>query len=82
MVKPAGPYLDILRDARESTDLPIAAYQVSGEYSQIVAAAQNGWLDLDRCRDESLVSIHGVVLSRYDTSYFAKYAESIVANSK
>ncbi len=57
MVKPAGPYLDILRDLRESTRLPLAAYQVSGEYAQIHAAAQKGWLDLKKARDESLLSI-------------------------
>ena len=57
MVKPAGPYLDIIRDVRNSTRLPVAAYQVSGEYAQIHAAAQLGWLDLARCRDESLLAI-------------------------
>jgi porphobilinogen synthase len=57
MVKPAGPYLDILRDLREITHLPLAAYQVSGEYAQIHAAAQKGWVDLKRTRDESLLSI-------------------------
>jgi len=57
MVKPAGPYLDIIRMARESSDLPVAAYQVSGEYSQIVAAAQLGWLDYERTRDESLMAV-------------------------
>jgi porphobilinogen synthase len=57
MVKPAGPYLDIIRLARESTSLPVAAYQVSGEYAQIHAAAKLGWLDLKRCRDESLLAI-------------------------
>lgn len=57
MVKPAGPYLDIIREVREETDLPLAAYQVSGEYSQIMAAAERGWLDLERCRDESLMAI-------------------------
>lgn len=57
MVKPAGPYLDIIRMARESTTLPIAAYQVSGEYSQIMAAAQLGWLDYKKTRDESLIAI-------------------------
>jgi len=57
MVKPAGPYLDILRDLREATRLPLAAYQVSGEYAQIHAAAQKGWLDLKKSRDESLLSI-------------------------
>lgn len=57
MVKPAGPYLDIIRNARVVSNLPIAAYQVSGEYAQIHAAAQMGWLDLKRCRDESLLAI-------------------------
>jgi porphobilinogen synthase len=57
MVKPAGPYLDIIRMAREETVLPVAAYQVSGEYAQIHAAARLGWLDLERCRDESLLAI-------------------------
>jgi len=57
MVKPAGPYLDIIRDVREATRLPVAAYQVSGEYAQIHAAAQAGWLDLEKCRDESLLAI-------------------------
>ncbi len=57
MVKPAGPCLDIIRAVRESTLLPVAAYQVSGEYAQIHAAAQRGWLDYERARDESLLSI-------------------------
>lgn len=57
MVKPAGPYLDVIRAVREITDLPLAAYQVSGEYAQIHAAARLGWLDLERARDESLQSI-------------------------
>lgn len=57
MVKPAGPYLDIISNLRKSTHLPIAAYQVSGEYAQIHAAARLGWLDLQKVRDESLLSI-------------------------
>ncbi len=57
MVKPAGPYLDVIRAVREITDLPVAAYQVSGEYAQIHAAARLGWLDLVRTRDESLLAI-------------------------
>jgi porphobilinogen synthase len=57
MVKPAGPYLDLIRQARDRFDVPIGAYQVSGEYSMIQAAAQNGWLDLDRAMVESLTSI-------------------------
>ena len=57
MVKPAGPYLDVIRAVRESTLLPLAAYQVSGEYAQIHAAARLGWLDYEATRDESLLSI-------------------------
>src|SRR5207253_4164617 len=57
MVKPAGPYLDIIRQVRDSYDLPLAAYQVSGEYSMLKAAALNGWLDERRAALESLTSI-------------------------
>lgn len=57
MVKPAGPYLDVIRAVREQTKLPLAAYQVSGEYAQIHAAARAGWLDYAKCRDESLLAI-------------------------
>ena len=57
MVKPAGAYLDIIRDLRERTELPVAAYQVSGEYAQIHAAAARGWFELEAARDESLVAI-------------------------
>ena len=57
MVKPAGPYLDIIRDAANRFDLPIAAYQVSGEYTMIKAAAANGWIDEERIMMESLLGI-------------------------
>ena len=57
MVKPAGPYLDIISALRRQTALPIAAYQVSGEFAQIHAAAKLGWLDRGRTRDESLLAI-------------------------
>jgi porphobilinogen synthase len=57
MVKPALPYLDVLSDVRQATTLPLAAYQVSGEYAMLHAAAANGWLDLQRCALESLTSI-------------------------
>ena len=73
MVKPAGPYLDLIHEARQRFDAPIAAYQVSGEYSMIVAAARNGWIDYDRAMMESLTSIAragaGTILT-----YFAKPA--------
>jgi porphobilinogen synthase len=71
MVKPAGPYLDVIRAVKESTHLPVAAYQVSGEYAQIHAAAKLGWLDYQRTRDEALLAIKragaDIILS-----YFAK----------
>jgi porphobilinogen synthase len=57
MVKPAGPYLDVIRAVSGHTKLPLAAYQVSGEYAQIHAAARAGWLDYEKCRDESLLAI-------------------------
>lgn len=73
MVKPAGPYLDVIRAVREATRLPLVAYQVSGEYAQIHAAARLGWLDYERTRDESLLAIKragaDVIIS-----YFAKEA--------
>ena len=57
MVKPALPYLDIVRDVRENADKPVAAYNVSGEYAMIHAAAEKGWLDLEATAYESLLSI-------------------------
>ncbi|MFD8561616.1 porphobilinogen synthase [Streptosporangium canum] len=57
MVKPALAYLDILRQVRDAVDVPVAAYQVSGEYAMIEAAAANGWIDRDRAIMESLVAI-------------------------
>ena len=57
MVKPAMPYLDILRQVKDASPVPVGAYQVSGEYAMLHAAAQNGWLDLDRTIEESLLSI-------------------------
>jgi porphobilinogen synthase len=71
MVKPAGMYLDIIRDVREVTRKPVAAYQISGEYSQIQAAAKLGWLDLARCRHESLLAIKRAGADMILT-YFAK----------
>lgn len=71
MVKPAGAYLDIIRELRDASEAPVAAYQVSGEYAQIHAAAQLGWLDYEKTRDESLLAIKragaDVILT-----YFAK----------
>ncbi len=71
MVKPAGFYLDILRDVRESTDLPVAAYQVSGEYAMIKAAGINGWIDEKKIMIESLLAIKRAGADLIIT-YFAK----------
>ncbi len=57
MVKPAGPYLDVLADVAAASDIPVAAYQVSGEYAMVEAAAANGWIDRTRIIDESLTGI-------------------------
>jgi porphobilinogen synthase len=78
MVKPAMPYLDVIAAARERFDVPLAAYQVSGEYAMIQAAAQNGWLDRERVLMESLLSIRragaGTILT-----YFAKDAAKLIS---
>jgi porphobilinogen synthase len=73
MVKPAGPYLDILHAARQQFDLPLAAYQVSGEYSMLKAACLNGWLDEERAMFESLIGIKRAGADVIIT-YFAKDA--------
>ena len=77
MVKPALAYLDIIRLARDRYDVPIAAYQVSGEFSMIEAAAQRGWIDRDRIMMETLTSIKragaGIILT-----YFAKDAARLL----
>jgi porphobilinogen synthase len=57
MVKPAGPYLDVISEVRRRVHVPVVAYQVSGEYAMIEAAARNNWLDHDRAILESLLSI-------------------------
>ena len=57
MVKPAGPYLDVLADVAAASDIPVAAYQVSGEYAMVEAAAANGWIDRTRVIGESLTGI-------------------------
>lgn len=70
MIKPAEPYLDVISYASQNIHLPIAAYQVSGEYSRIMAADQLGWLDWNTCALESLVSIKRAGASLI-FSYFA-----------
>ncbi|HKB89265.1 MAG TPA: porphobilinogen synthase, partial [Opitutaceae bacterium] len=71
MVKPAGLYLDIIREVRNATNKPVAAYQISGEYSQIHAAAKLGWLDLGKCSYESVLAIKRAGADMILT-YFAK----------
>jgi porphobilinogen synthase len=78
LVKPAMPYLDVLRDARLNFHLPVGAYQVSGEFSMIMAAVQNGWLDLDRTILESLTSIRRAGAD-FILTYFAKPAAKLLA---
>ena len=59
MVKPALPYLDILAEVAEAVDVPVAAYQISGEYAMVEAAAANGWIDRDRAILETLTGSGG-----------------------
>ncbi|HEX5076278.1 MAG TPA: porphobilinogen synthase [Gemmatimonadaceae bacterium] len=73
MVKPAGPYLDIIHRVRETTDLPLAAYQVSGEYAMLKAAAERGWIDEPRAAMESLLGIRRAGADLVIT-YYAKAA--------
>jgi porphobilinogen synthase len=77
MVKPAMPYLDVIAAARERCDRPLAAYQVSGEYAMIEAAARNNWIDRERVMMESLVSIRRAGASIILT-YYAKEAAKIL----
>src|SRR5689334_21125855 len=79
MVKPALAYLDLIRQARDRFDVPIGAYQVSGEFSMIMAAARNGWIDCERAMMETLTSITragaGIILT-----YFAKPAARLLSS--
>lgn len=77
MVKPAGPYLDIISAVRRSVDVPVAAYQVSGEYSMLQAAIANQWLDRDRAITESLLSIKRAGADLI-ISYFAEAAARLL----
>ncbi len=77
MVKPAMPYLDVISEARRRFDLPLAAYQVSGEYAMLQAAIRNGWLDRDRVILESLTSIRRAG-AQLILTYFAKDAARLL----
>jgi porphobilinogen synthase len=77
MVKPAMPYLDIISAARQQFNVPLGAYQVSGEFSMIMAAANNGWLDRDTAIVESLTSIRRAGAD-FILTYFAKCATRLL----
>jgi porphobilinogen synthase len=78
MVKPGLAYLDIVRAARESFDVPVAVYNVSGEYSMLKAAIANGWIEGDRAIDETLVSFvragADIVITYFAKEYAARHA--------
>jgi len=78
LMKPAMPYLDVIREARNSFDLPMGAYQVSGEYSMLHAAFQRGWLEPERAMLESLLSIRRAGAD-FIVTYFAKDAAKLLA---
>jgi porphobilinogen synthase len=78
MVKPAGPYLDIIRMVRDRYPHPLAAYQVSGEYSALIAASRLGWLDIRLTMMESLIGIRRAGADIILT-YFAKDAAKLLA---
>ncbi len=77
LMKPAMPYLDVVRAARERVDVPIGAYQVSGEYSMLHAAFEKGWLDRDRATMESLLGIRRAGAD-FIVTYFAKDAARLL----
>jgi porphobilinogen synthase len=75
MIKPAGPYLDLIARARDRFDVPVAAYQVSGEYSMLKAAAQNGWIDERQAVTESLLAIRRAGADVILTYYAKEFAQ-------
>ncbi|HCW07118.1 MAG TPA: porphobilinogen synthase, partial [Cytophagales bacterium] len=81
MVKPAGAYLDIIRRVKDNVQVPVAAYQVSGEYAMIKAAAANGWLDEKKAIIESLTAIRRAGADII-VSYFAKDFAKVIQDSK
>lgn len=81
MVKPAGPYLDIVSRVKEATGYPVAAYQVSGEYSMIRAAAERGWIDGERVMMESLLGIRRAGAD-FIVSYFAVEAARLLDQAR
>jgi porphobilinogen synthase len=81
MVKPAGPYLDVVAAVRARVDVPVVAYQVSGEFAMIEAAAAQGWIDRDQVMLESLMGISragaGIILT-----YFALDAARLIEKTQ
>ena len=78
MVKPAGPFLDVIARVKAETGYPLAAYQVSGEYAMIQAAAERGWIERERVMMESLIGIRRAGADVIIT-YFAREAASCFA---
>ena len=78
MVKPAGPYLDIVARVKQETGYPVAAYQVSGEYAMIIAAAERGWIDRERAMLESLMGIRRAGAD-FILTYFATDAARLLS---
>jgi porphobilinogen synthase len=77
LMKPAMPYLDVIREARERFDVPMGAYQVSGEYSMLHAAFERGWLERERAMMESLIGIRRAGAD-FIVTYFAKDAARLL----
>jgi porphobilinogen synthase len=75
MVKPALPYLDVIAAAAAAVDVPVTAYQVSGEYSMVLAAAERGWIDADAAAIEQLTAIKRAGASAVLTYFSARVAE-------
>ena len=78
MVKPAGPYLDIVARVKQETGYPVAAYQVSGEYAMLLAAAERGWIDRERAMLESLMGIRRAGAD-FILTYFATEAARLLS---
>jgi porphobilinogen synthase len=79
MVKPAGPYLDIIRQVRDAVNLPVVAYQVSGEFSLVKAAAERGWIDERAAALETLTGIKRAGADLIITYFAPKMAEWLAA---
>jgi porphobilinogen synthase len=81
MVKPAGPYLDVIQRVKEETGYPVVAYQVSGEYAMIKAAAERGWIDGERVMMESLIGIRRAGADVIITYFASEVARALAAST-